>query len=247
MKKALIAGIGVFSAALVAVAASFSSSLDGFVAKLSKADGLQASYTVTVVGGDASKVDIALAKPNKARIETANQLVVADGEKITTYDKKENSYFTAPQTGQDFRALFADQATSTWLPFFDEKAFAKLVTKDAGTKTRRGMTLNVVNAAYPDTADMSSVFYVDQADGLAKQAEFTSKTSAGTVTTVMNVGSVKLAASPADLFAFSAPAGAKEMKMEDMSLGKWLTDIDQAFKIATKAKKLMVVDFGAVW
>ncbi len=247
MKKAILAGTGVLAAALVAVASSYSSALDEFVAKLSKADGLQASYTVTVVGGDAAKVDIALAKPNKARIETASQLTVADGEKITTLDKKENSYYVKPQTAQDFRALFADQSTSTWLPFYDEKAFSKLVTKDGGTKTRRGMTLSVVNASYPDTADMSSVFYVDQADGLAKQAEFTSKSASGSVTTVMNVSSVKLATSANELFAFNPPAGSKEMKLEDMSLGKWITDIDKGFAIASKAKKLMIVDFGAVW
>lgn len=246
-KLSLVFG-GMLGAALLAIAASGSSVLDKYVSKVNSADGLTASYTVSVVGGDSYKVDVALAKPNKARIETAAEVIVADGKDIVRYDKKSNSYYRSAQTDADFRALFADQAASLWLPFYDKKSFDGMKSvKDGGSKNRKGKVYDVVNASYDAKGDITATLYVDQADGLAKQAEFNMKTAQGASTAVVNVTDLKLGANPNDLYVFSAPNGATELKMEDMALGTWLHDYDKGLEIAAKTKKMMMLDFTAVW
>ena len=88
--------------------ASNSSSLQGYVDTLNGAKSVKADYTVNVIGGTKKSFSVELSKPNMARIDKENELIIADGKDILTYDKKAMTYYKRPQSDSEFAALFGD-------------------------------------------------------------------------------------------------------------------------------------------
>src|SRR5689334_11791181 len=132
-----IAGLAVWVFAQV----SGSDMLGSFAKSLNGAKSLSTTYTVQRINGGSSTYKVDLAKPNKARIDTPSQLVVADGTNITTYDKNDKSYFKKPQTDSDLKDLFATDELSLFGPFFDANFFNNKVvsSKPGGQKNRKGV------------------------------------------------------------------------------------------------------------
>src|SRR5579871_2397981 len=144
-----IFGISALAAMAVFVYAQVSGSdmLNNSAKALNAAKSVSATFTVRKPSGKVSnyQVEIDLAKPNMARIDSPSQLVVADGTSITTYDKNDNSYYKKPQTADDFNALFTGDEMSLAGPFFNANYYGSIASaKPSGTKNRKGINYDVV-------------------------------------------------------------------------------------------------------
>ncbi len=245
-KTILLSTLGLATAVLAFAASSdVSPRLRAFGDALTSAQSLSATYTVQPLGGSASSVSLALAKPNKARIETATQVIVADGTTVTVFDKGANSFYKQPQTAESLAQHFSSHDLSLFRGFFGPApGFA--VSQDQGTRERGGRRLGVVRAQADTKGDVTMTLYFDSSDSLIRQGEIVVKGLGRETRTIMNVTDIRPEAG-ADLFAFKAPAGAKEVDWAAMQVGKWFTDFEEARKVAKATGKLMLVDFYAVW
>jgi outer membrane lipoprotein-sorting protein len=243
--------IGALAALAVLVLAQVRGSdlLANFAKAQNGAKSLSATYTVQRVGGTSATYQVDLAKPNKARIDSPTQLVVADGTNITTYDKADKSYFTKPQTDGDLKGLFKGDDTHLFGAFFDADFYAKVpASKAAGTKARKGVTYNVVQINM-DTLNKKTIsLYLDPSDKMAKVGEFVLADGGVTDTVIVATKELLLDGKQADtLFAFKAPEGSRQITLEEMNSGKWYTDFEEAQAMAKKANKPIFLDFYADW
>ncbi|MBC8065010.1 MAG: thioredoxin family protein [Chlorobia bacterium] len=216
---------------------------------LSDAKSLSTNYKIIPVGGTPSEVTVELAKPNMAKIDTSSELIVADGTTITTYNKAEKAYFKKPQTDADLKALFKSDDLGLWAGFFNSKAISTTGTaKSLGTKNRKGMTLNVVEAWADAKGRKTVTFYLNSQDGVVRQAEIAINDQGVKDTTVIDTKTLTLGGDASkDLFAFKAPEGSKEVSWEEMNSAKWFYNLDEAKAFAAKTGKKIFVDFMATW
>jgi len=248
MKKfAIISGLVV--AGIVIAQGGSSGSLAGHVKALADAQALSASMTYQTVGGSQGSFKIDLAKPGMSRIERGNELIVADGKTITVYDKYSNSYSKKPQTDADLNLYFNEDEMNLLAPFFDAKAFDKFAkVTDAGTKNRKGMTMNVVEVQVDKKGLKTATYYVDPSTKLVRQIQFTMTDGPAPVQVLVDAKELTISKEvDADLFAFKAPAGSHELTPEEMASDKWFTDLTEAKAEAKKTKRLLMVDFYADW
>jgi len=241
-----VAGLAVWVVAQV----SGTSMLDSFAKALNGAKSLSATYTVQRVGGSSATYKVDLAKPNKARIDTSTQLIVADGTNITTYDKADNSYFKKPETDADLKALFGADEFNLFGSFFDAGYYSGKVvsSKTAGQKNRKGVAYDVVVATMDDKGKKTISFYLDPADKLAKVGEFVLNDAGATDTLLVMTKEYAVNGNqPATTFAFSAPDGAKEISLEEMNAGKWYETLAEAQAMSKKTNRPILVDFYADW
>lgn len=238
--------LAVAAAALVAQG-SGSGVLNGFVKALNQADGLTATYTIQKLGGAPDTYKVSLAKPNKARVETPSQVIVADGTTIVTYDKQTNQFVKRAQTPAALRGIFASDETSLWAGFFNAEPFKGMNAKALPDKTRKGTQFKVVEITAPDNQDISLTLYLNPADSLARQAEMTIKAGSQAGTRILDTKSLELKKEDDAVFAFQAPAGSKEVSEAELNSDKWYEDLDEALKVAKATNRLVFVDFGAVW
>jgi outer membrane lipoprotein-sorting protein len=223
--------------------------LANFSKALSDAMSLSTNYKVIPVGGTPLEINLDLAKPNKARIDTPTELIVADGTTITTYNKAEKSYFKRPQTADDLKALFRGDELAIWSGFFNAKALAGAgAAKSLGTKNRKGMTLNVVETPVDAQGRKVVTYYLNSQDGVARQAEIVINDQGVKDTTVIDTKTLTIGATPGkDAFAFNAPSGSKEVSWEEMNSARWVYDLEEAKSLAAKSGKKIFVDFMATW
>lgn len=220
-------------------------SLESVAKAMADAKSLRAEYVVTELGGLSAEYRVTLAKPNLATIDSPDKLVVADGKTVTTYDKKEKTYFRRAQTPADLTALLAGDETRVWSPFFGQKLGVS--GRNLGTKNRKGMTLEVLEVSLDAQGKKVATLYLLPADKLPRQAEILLKDPARPVTLVLSAKSLDLDQVDASAFAFQAPAGSRELKEDEVAVFKWLTSIDEAKKIAAATNKMIFVDFYADW
>lgn len=245
MKKWLAGGL-VAAVAVVAFAqTSGSALLNSFTKALQDAEGLNVTYSVTKLGGASESFTVNLAKPNLARIDSSSQTIVADGTHITFFDKKSNQYFKRKQTDAELRALFAADEFRLWTPFFIESAFKGVNAKGMPDKARKGTTFKVVALSAPDSDAVTWTLYVDPSDNVVRQAEIVAKTGKDEGTRVIDCKSLEL--SRADVFAFKAPSGSKEVDESELYTDRWYTDWDEALAMAKKTNRAMFVDFYTDW
>ncbi len=252
MKKSygIITALGVMAVAVAIAATRGSVTLKSYADTLSQAGSLKVTYTNQMMGGVAESTTLTLSKPNMARIDRADQLIVADGKKITTYDKKGNIYYSKDQTEAEFNALFTGEDLQIFTPFFKSDAFAVIMdsAKDNGVKTRKGMKLNVVDALVDSKSGKQGTLYFSNDDKLIRQAEFKAERNGMSATSVLNTTSISIGeASSADVFAFTAPDGSKEVSMSELMADKWYHDLDEAKKAAAASGRLIMLDFYAEW
>jgi len=250
MRRFIAIGAVVGLAVFVFAQMSGSDLLKSYSTALNGAKSLSTTFSVQKIGGTSTTYSVDLAKPNKARIDTPTQLIVADGTNITTYTKKDNSYFKQPETDADLKALFAGDELSLFAPFFDQSYFAnKVVASKAGAqKVLKGTAYNVVAANMDNKGKKTVTFYLDPKDNIAKRGEYTLVDAGATDTLLVMTKEFALDNTQgASTFAFSAPDGAHEITAEEMSADKWYTNLDEAAAVAKRLNKPMFVDFYADW
>lgn len=239
------AGLAVFVIAQV----SGSDMLNGFAKTLNGAKSLTSTFSVQRVGGTSATYRVDLAKPNKARIDTPTQLIVADGSTITTLEKTDNTYSKKPETEADLKGLFAPDELNLFGSFFDARYYANVVSsKSAGQKVRKGVSYNVVTVSMDTKGKKTVSFYIDPADKMAKVGEFVLN-DAGTSDTmlVMTKDFAVDGNQSASAYAFSPPADSREISLDEMNAGKWFENLGEAQAMAKKLNKPILVDFYADW
>jgi thiol-disulfide isomerase/thioredoxin len=247
MRRA-IAFIGAAALAAVILAQGQGNTLLASFAKaLGDAKSLSTTYSVMPVGGSPTTYNVDLAKPNLAKIDTPTQLIIADGTNITTYDKSEKAYYKKPQSDADLKALFGSDELNLWSSFFNVKGVANASTaKSLGTKNRKGMVLNVVEAWTDAKGRKTVTLYLNNQDNVARQAEININDQGVKDTTIIDTKSLTINGE-APKFAFNAPNGSKEVSWEEMNSAKWVYDLEEAKTMAAKTGKKIFVDFMASW
>lgn len=249
-KRTLLVGtLGVAALAAIAAASGDASpKLKAFAEAMGNAQSFSAKYTVQTIGGSATEYTVAFSKPNMARVETDSTLTIADGTNVTVYDKEANTFTKKPQTPADLMGMFSNLETSFWRPFFKPEAVTTYAgSKDTGTKNRAGKTLNVVTVTADPKGETTMKLYTGSEDNLLYQGEITSASQGQSPqTSVLQVTESSLNAS-ADLFAFKAPNGAKEVVASFSKPGEFTNDFWGALAFAKANNKILMVDFMASW
>ncbi|MCW5937915.1 MAG: thioredoxin family protein [Fimbriimonadaceae bacterium] len=246
MKRAIMFA-ALMSVAVAARAIDVSPKLQAAIEAMAKAETLKMTVTVSKLGGSSEQVTVALAKPNMARVETASTLTVADGTNVTTYDKNAKTFYKQPQDAAKLGELFDSVALMPWKAFFDGAAFKNVyASRDMGNKNRGGKSYDVVTVQVDKDAQAMVTLYIDPSDRLPRQGEVVVKTKTASDQSVWNVSGLATEAA-SDLFAFKAPAGAKELDFAAMTEGKWFTNFEEARKVSEQTGKMMMVDFYATW
>lgn len=246
MKKfSILAGVAVVG---VVVAQSVTGPLGAYAKTLAGAQSLSATFTYQQIGGNSSAFKVDLAKPNLARIDRANELILADGKTITVFDKKQNTYFKVAQTNEELSKYFSEDEMHLFVPFFNPVFFDKFKVSDGGTKNRKGVAMNVVEAQIDQRGVKKATYYIDPTSKLARQVEFAYSDTGQVVRMLVDTKEYTLSNEiDAALFAFKAPDGSRELSAEEMASDKWYYDLEQAKAAAKKSGRKIFVDFFATW
>jgi thiol-disulfide isomerase/thioredoxin len=234
------------AAAVVVAQSGAGQAISNYAKALSEANTLKAKFTVMRLDGAPATYNIDLAKPNMARIDTPGELIVADGTNVIRYSKGEKTYYKEPQTEEVLEEILGQDAFGLVNAFFSPDAVTKATARATGTVNRNGKSLSKIEAIYGD-GKKTVVFYVGS-DNLAHQAEVSYADGKSNETLILNAKSIELGVPAAsNLFAFSAPAGSRELSMEELTAAKWFTDLEEAKKVAAKTNRKIFVDFMATW
>ena len=249
MRRAPLCALLLFSAAYAGAQSSGVQVLEKFTKALSSAKALTASYTVQPIGGIATSYNLSLAKPNLAKIDSSTQLIVADGTNIVTYDKVKKTYYKRPETDQELQKLATGSDLYVWAAFFNPKIGEKYTAVHAaGTKTRRGVTYNVVDFNMPTSRPTAVIYYLDQTDNIVRQAEFSVNSGITTELTVFQAKTLAIGDKvDPTYYAFTPPDGSRELTAAELNAGKWYTKLDDALAEAKATNKLVFAFFDADW
>jgi len=179
------------------------------VEALQKAQSLEATITVTLVGGSTREDTLSLSKPNKLRWENASTLVVGDGTTLWTYDKAKKAYTKTASSPEAIGKVLSPEAVFAYSAFFNEK-FGELVKSATKGNARKARGADVVDYAVTLVDGRTMTVSFNQANGVAWGSKYVAKgTTADTIALVkeFKVGEGSLADS---LFAWTPPADAKD-------------------------------------
>ncbi len=208
---------------------------------------VSATVAVNEVGGGSSTYTISMKKPASLRLETNDEIIVADGSTLTTYSKKDGIFYKQPQSDELLRNALHDDQFALFNGFFG-KTLKPVKTEDAGTKTLGGEQVKAIKAMFDKSGLKVQQFFVS-GDGIARRAQLsTSSKGKKAREFVYNAKNVVIDGQNMDaLFAFKAPNGSKEMSYEDFVGSRWIYDFEEAKIIAAKTGKGIFVDFMAEW
>jgi outer membrane lipoprotein-sorting protein len=179
----------------------------------------QQTIVATASNAPVTSFTVALAKPNKARLDLADRLIVVDGTTITVLDKESKTYMKQPETDASLNALFVNNELGLFASFFDKTFFDKVRTGKVGKRTRRGIAYDVVDTELDLDGKQTAAIYFDPADKLAKMGEFTFTRDDGQTATLVIMAKEFAAGAPqsGDLYTFKAPEGASEITSADLA------------------------------
>lgn len=240
-----IALLSIATAAIAGVVAD--TKLSNFEKALTDAKSVKATYTVQTIGSTAEAYNVALKKPNLARIDTPTQLLVADGSKIYVLDKAQKAYTKKNQTEADLKALFGPEGVRPFAGFFDTEALDAVSSKDLGKKNVGGKPLDVVEAVVTPNGKKVVTYYLDPTDSVARKTQIDLNDPSGKVTMIVDTKSIAIDGEISDdTFKFTAPEGVREVTIDENS-AKWFTNLDEAKRVAAATNRKIFVDFFAEW
>ena len=221
--------------------------LANFAKAINTADTVSSNYTVQIIGSAAENYSVVLKKPNLARIDTPQYVVVADGKNVIRYEKASKTWYKQPQSDKELKSLFTNDELGLFAGFFTAESYKAASVKSLGEKNRKGQSYQAVQANV-DPAGKKSITYYVGADNLARAAQFDLNDPQGKVTYILDTKNFDVNGSvPANAFAFTAPADATEVSLAELNAGKWYTDINEAMMAARVGKKKIFVGFMATW
>lgn len=234
----------------IAAAQGGSSLIASFKAAMNEAKSLDTTYTVQQIGEAPNNYKVQLKKPNLARIETPEKVIVADGKQVTIFDRGEKTYYTQPQNDDLLKSLLTGDELSIWSGFFDADAYKAYNNKNLGTKQRKGETLNAVASTIDSNGNKVVTYYLSPQDNIVRQAQVDLLPNEATRHTTSVILTKTLATNKeisSDAFAFNAPSDAKQITYEEANAAKWLTDFEKAKALAKATNRLILVDFYTDW
>jgi outer membrane lipoprotein-sorting protein len=221
--------------------------LQSFAKALNSANSLSSTYTVQVIGSAPDSYSVSLKKPNLARIDTPQYLVVADGKNIIRLDKAAKTYYKEPQNDAALKALFVSDELNLFSGFFNPEAYKAASVKSLGNKNRKGQSVEAVQANM-DANGKKQVTYFVSSDKLARAAQFDLNDPKGKMTYLVDAKTFDIDSSlPDTAFAFKAPEDTKEVSLEELNAAKWYTSLEEAQAVAKRTNKMILVDFYADW
>lgn len=215
--------------------------LETHVQTLQSAESLKVDFQVQTIGGGIERYNLALARPDRMRLESADRIVTADGTNLTVFLKGENVYFKKPQTKEGILSEMGGTDFAAWRPFLDAEALSGLtsVRPAPNRNNRKGVSAKL------GAADL--VFYADPKDGVVRQMQITTVDPSNRSTLrVLTATQVQIGSVEASSFQFNAPAGAREVDQAALLEGKWLK-FDQAMEAARMLDRPVMIDFMAEW
>ncbi len=209
MKIPLLIGFAGIAAALLAGQAD--SLLDGHTKALQGATSLEAGYTVQNLPGGPVEYTLKLAKPGKFRLETPDEIVVANGTTVWTFKKAANSYTEVPQEAGDIKKFLKRDTVLPWTAFFDKTPFKDATGIKVGTaRVIKGKAVTEVTVTLPGKPDRTATIFIDKELGIARGLSLLTGTDKQTIIMAKELSVAKDSTKDAD-FEFSAPANAKKV------------------------------------
>lgn len=193
------------------VALASDSSVDRHVAALQKAQSLQATITVTKVGGSTLEQTLSFTKPDKFRWESDAKLVVSDGKTLFTYDKAAKTYSKSEANAEALKKALSADAVWAWSAFFNDK-FADDVASAQKGESRKLRNVPVTDVTVTLKDKRTFTLPLDDATGVARGARFSVEESGATSEVIVLVKELTLgdAGLQDSLFAWTPPADAKD-------------------------------------
>ena len=211
-------------------------------AKLAAAQSLNAEVRVTSAE-DNYTISIQILRPDKVKLVTKTLVKTSDGTTQWFYYPQSNSYIKS-KPGDPANVLDVDEV-AVWKPFFKPKAFD--VIKDATYVGMEKIGTTQYDVVRFTTLNKSTVkLYIDPATGIGKHADINVKKLKPllVISKSFTLDDPNLNAS---MFAWTIPAGAKEVTEAEMTGFGWLTDCDKALAFAKQQRKPVLIDFYADW
>lgn len=245
MRKIAIA-LGVAAIAVVIGQSGKLGILGDYVKAFQDAKSLKANFTIARVGEASSQYSIELSKPNKVRFDSPTELIVADGKTVTTLSKAENTYYTQPQDAGWHVGAISGDTVHLFAPFFNKSALDNAKVLSTAPKKRLGMDLTAVETQLDARGNLMGTYYLDSGK-TPRQLEFFYKDNNSRVQVTAKDLTLGAEALPDSTFQFTAPAGSRQLTLEEMNSDKWYHDLEEAKKVAAKTKRLIMIDFMAEW
>lgn len=220
--------------------------LTDYAKTLQSAKAFKVDYTIQTVGGIPQTLRVELSKPNLARIETPNSLIVADGKNISTYDKAGKTYMVNPETDKGLNNLLTGNGLSLFQPFFSKTALNPAAMADSMGSTDIG-GVQMKRVKFMTNPDSTTVGFFGT-DHLLHKAQITSGADSKSQVQIMNTSALEvLDTAPASDFTFTPPSDAKLVTEADLASANWMTDLSKAEALAKQTGKNVFVDFFATW
>jgi len=184
--------------------------LAGHFDKLTSAQSLTATYTFRVVGEAPTDYELSLSKPNLFKLSSADGFVLSDGKNIYTYTKSTNEYTQVPVTDEGVAAFAMKPELFAWAPFFLKKASEQVgIARAGGSRTVQGNEVTEVNVTLKKNSTTANLF-IDKKVGVARGDSL----RIGEKEYLATASKIELSkdALGTDVFAFSAPDGAKKVE-----------------------------------
>lgn len=135
---------------------------------LKEATSFKAKISVQEIGGAPMTVEVAYAKPNLLRIETAQTLIISDGETMTVLNKSENTYLQNPVTDEMVLEQAMQPSVWGWASFLQPDTAKLIKAAEAGrTRKVRGVEVSVATATLAD-GESTATFFFDLKSGIAR-------------------------------------------------------------------------------
>ncbi len=246
----LLLGVVLGMPAMFSQAPSGVSLLAKHVSALQNAKSLEVVFNVRVLPSAGVEYRLYFTRPDKLRIEKPDGFIVADGKTIWTYFKESNTYTKRSGTLQDALQSIGGQELVAWSAFFLKDQFKDIKTAQVGSPmTVQGYVVDPVTFTLDARKNLTATLYVDRKLGVARGVLLKATKNNDSVETLIVASELRLGndALSEDLFAFQAPAGAKEVQYTENELAKWYTNLDEAMKVAQATNRMLFVDFSAVW
>jgi len=224
-----------------------------YAEKLGKAKTLTVEFSLWIDDGSPASYSVSLTKPNLARIDSPDTLIVLDGTNETTYYKKQGAYLVAPQLDSVVRSLFKTDELALFAPFFDAGMLKMSAMSDMGVKEIDGKDCEAVSMPLPGMKD-TAVAMITKDDGLLQRATISGFFDSAHAdqhklqTCQLKTTSIVISGgADRSLYAFQAPKGARRISLADIPSDTWYTDLDLAGAVAAATNRRIFVDFMASW
>jgi hypothetical protein len=215
-----------------------------FTNLLLKSDSLHAVYHIQTLTGLPKTYKVDLSKPDKARIEDGDQIIIADGTKITHFYKATNQYYYDTQKSLKLKLLFEPGEYYIWRPFFDQKGYAFNKLASIPTQNRAGVRVTGIDFYVGDANSRHFTIYFDPMGMAIRQAELETIVQGPDNIRLLGVDDYALnkPVDP-DLFTFHPGLKAKEATQDEILSGTWYSNYDEAMQAAKRTKKLLLIAF----